>query len=39
MLADDTLTTVPDQVAFRLDLPVWLQSLKRRERKLAEYLA
>jgi hypothetical protein len=38
-LADDTLTPIPDQVAFRLDFPAWLQGLSRRDRKLAKFLA
>jgi hypothetical protein len=39
MLADDSLTPVPDQVAFRLDFSAWLRVLNRRDRKLAEFLA
>lgn len=39
VLADDTLTPIPDQVAFRLDFPVWLRQLNSRDRKLAKYLA
>jgi hypothetical protein len=38
-LADDTLTPIPDQVAFRLDFPAWLSNLSRRDRKLATFLA
>jgi hypothetical protein len=38
-LADDTLTPIPDQVAFRLDFPAWLQALNRRDRKLVKFLA
>jgi hypothetical protein len=39
MLADNTLTPIPDQVAFRLDFPAWLRGLSRRDRKLARFLA
>jgi hypothetical protein len=39
MLADDTTTPVPDQVAFRLDFPAWLRSQHRRNRNLAKFLA
>jgi len=39
MLTDDTLTPVPDQVAFRLDFAAWLADLKRRDRKLVRFLA
>ena len=39
VLADDTLTPVPDQVAFRLDFAAWMGGLSRRERKLVEFLA
>jgi hypothetical protein len=38
ILADDTLTPVPDQAAFRLDFPVWLKIQDRRKRKLARFL-
>jgi hypothetical protein len=38
-LADDTLTPIPDQVAFRMDFSAWLRRLNRRERKLATFLA
>ena len=38
-LADDSLTPILDQVAFRLDFPAWLRGLKRRDRKLAQFLA
>jgi len=39
MLADDSLTPVPDQVAFRLDFRAWLRMLKQRDRKLVKYMA
>jgi hypothetical protein len=39
MLADNTLTPVLDQVAFRLDFPAWLRGLSRRDRNLARFLA
>ena len=38
ILTDDTLTPVPDQVAFRLDFPVWLKIQDRRKRELAQFL-
>ena len=39
ILADDTLTPVPDQVAFRLDFSAWLRIQQRRKRELARFLA
>ena len=39
ILADDSLTPVPDQVAFRLDFPAWLRIQNRRKRELARFLA
>ena len=39
MLADNSLTPVPDQVAFRLDFSAWLRGLSRRDRNLARFLA
>jgi len=33
-LRDNTLTPVPDQAAFRIDFPAWLQTLTPRERRL-----
>jgi hypothetical protein len=39
VLADDTLTPVADQVAFRMDFPVWLRIQNRRNRELAKFLA
>jgi hypothetical protein len=38
-LADDTRTPVPDQVAFRLDFPAFLQTLTERDRRMALALA
>ena len=38
-VVEDTRTPVPDQVIFRCDYPAWLDSLKRRDRKVAEYLS
>ena len=38
-LIDNTVSPVPDQVAFRLDFPVWLCSLSRRNRDIAESMA
>jgi hypothetical protein len=38
ILADDTLTPVPDQVAFRLDFSAWLRIQKRRKWELARFL-
>jgi hypothetical protein len=38
-LADDTITPVPDQVAFRLEFAAWMGGLSRRERMLVEFLA
>jgi hypothetical protein len=35
-LRDNTQTPVPEQVAFRLDFPRWLQSHERRNRRLIE---
>jgi hypothetical protein len=39
VLADNTLTPIPDQVAFRLDFPAWLRGLNRRDRQLVRFLA
>ena len=33
-LRDNTVTPVPDQVAFRIDFPAWLRSLTARERRI-----
>lgn len=38
-IVEDTRTPVLDQVAFRCDYPDWLDSLKRRDRRMAEYLS
>jgi hypothetical protein len=38
-MADNRLTPIPDQVAFRLDFPAWLGILNRRDRKLVRFLA
>ena len=39
ILADNKLTPVPDQVAFRIDFPAWLRVLNRCDRALAKFLA
>jgi len=39
VLADNRLTPVPDQVAFRIDFPAWLKIQNRRERELVGLLA
>jgi hypothetical protein len=39
LLRDNRQTPVPDQVAFRLDLPCFLRSLSERDRRLAAFLA
>ena len=38
ILADDTMTPVADQAAFRLDFPVWLKIQDRHKRKLVRFL-
>ena len=38
-IVEDTQTPVPDQVAFRIDFPEWLNSQTRRNRRIAEALA
>jgi hypothetical protein len=38
-LHDNTLTPIPEQVAFRLDFPAWLDSLTSRERRLVGEMA
>ena len=35
-IVEDDRTPVPDQVAFRCDFPAWLDSLPRRDRRIAE---
>jgi hypothetical protein len=37
-LVDNTRTPVPDQVAFRLDFPAWLNTLSDRDRRVVEDL-
>ena len=38
-IVEDTRTPVPDQVAFRIDFPAWLNSQTKRNRRIAEVLA
>ncbi len=38
-LVDNTQSPVPDQAAFRIDFPRWLEQLNNRDRRLAEFLA
>jgi formate dehydrogenase assembly factor FdhD len=38
-LHDNTVSPVPDQVAFRLDFPAWLVTLSQRNRAMAEDMA
>jgi hypothetical protein len=38
-LQENTVSSVPDQVAFRLDFPAWLAALPRRHRQMAEEMA
>ena len=38
-IVQDTRTPVPDQVAFRIDFPAWLNSQTKRNRRIAETLA
>jgi hypothetical protein len=38
-LQDNTITPVPDQVAFRLDFPAWMETLTARERRLVRDMA
>lgn len=38
-LHDNTVSPVPDQVAFRLDFPAWLSTLGQRNRAMAEDMA
>jgi hypothetical protein len=37
-LVEDWRTSVPDQVAFRIDFPVWLSQLSSRKRQVAQLL-
>jgi len=39
ILADNKLTPVPDQVAFRIDFPAWFRLQNQRDRKLTKFLA
>ena len=39
ILADNRLTPVIDQVAFRIDFPAWLRAQNRRDRALTKFLA
>jgi hypothetical protein len=38
-LLEDQRTPIPDQAAFRIDLPEWLRTLTQRDRQVAEMLA
>jgi hypothetical protein len=38
-LQDNTRSPVPDQVAFRIDFPAWLNTLTPRERRLIREMA
>jgi hypothetical protein len=38
-VVEDHQTPVPDQAAFRCDFPEWLNTLPKRDRKIAETLA
>jgi DNA-directed RNA polymerase specialized sigma24 family protein len=38
-VVEDTHTPVPEQVAFRIDFPTWLQSQTKRNRRIATALA
>jgi len=38
-LRDNTITPIPDQAAFRIDFPAWLQTLTPRERRLIRGMA
>lgn len=38
-LQDNARTPVPDQAAFRIDFPIWLQTLTPRERQLIQAMA
>lgn len=39
IIVEDTRTPVPDQVAFRIDFPAWLNSQTKRNRRIVEALA
>jgi hypothetical protein len=36
---DNTVTSVPDQAAFRIDFPAWLGTLTTRERRIIEAMS
>src|SRR5262249_20631643 len=38
-LQDNTLTPIPDQVAFRIDWPAWLATLTPRDRQIIRQMA
>lgn len=38
-IVEDSRTPVPDQVAFRIDFPAWLNSQTKRNRRIVEALA
>jgi DNA-directed RNA polymerase sigma subunit (sigma70/sigma32) len=38
-VVEDSRTPVPDQVAFRCDFPAWLETLPRRNRRIAKALS
>jgi hypothetical protein len=38
-LKDNTVTAIPDQVAFRADFPAWLKTLSSRERRIIRAMA
>jgi len=38
-VVDTRLAPVPDIVAFRCDFPAWLNTLSRRDRRIAEFLS
>jgi hypothetical protein len=39
VMVEDRRTSIPDQVAFRIDVPAWLATLSRKARRIAEDLA
>ena len=38
-MAEDRRTPIPEQVAFRIDVPAWLATLSRRERRIIKQLS
>jgi WD40 repeat protein len=38
-LRDNTQTPVPEQIAFRIDFPAWLDTLTARERRIAREMS